>query len=84
MHFEIHRLQDEFKITFVYLTHDQGEAIVTSDRIVIMNQGRIERVSTPVELCARPRTRFAAGFNGKTNLIDVRNVGDNVVFAGGA
>ncbi len=84
MHFEIHRLHDEFKITFIYFTHDQGEALVTSDRIVVMNQGRIGQVSTPVELYARPRTRFVAGFIGKTNLIDVRNVGDNVVFAGGA
>lgn len=84
MRFEIRRLHDEFRITSVYVTHDQGEAMVTSDRIVVMNRGRIEQVSTPVDLYAHPRTRFVAGFIGKTNLIDVRKLGETVVFAGGS
>jgi iron(III) transport system ATP-binding protein len=84
MRFEIRRLHDEFKITSVYVTHDQSEAMVTSDRIVVMNQGRIEQASTPVELYARPKTRFVASFIGKTNLIDARSVDGRVVFDGGA
>jgi len=84
MRFEIRRLHDEFKITSVYVTHDQSEAMVTSDRIVVMNQGRIEQVSTPVDLYAHPKTRFVASFIGKTNLIDARSENGNVVFTGGA
>ena len=70
MRFEIRRLHDEFRITTVYVTHDQGEAMVTSDRIVVMNAGRIEQVDDPVSLYTRPRTRFVAGFVGRTNFID--------------
>ena len=70
MRFEIRRLHDEFRITTVYVTHDQGEAMVTSDRIVVMNAGRIEQVDDPLTLYTRPRTRFVAGFVGRTNLLD--------------
>ena len=70
MRFEIRRLHDEFRITTVYVTHDQAEAMVTSDRIVVMNAGRIEQVDDPVSLYTRPRTRFVAGFVGRTNFLD--------------
>ena len=70
MRFEIRRLHDEFRITTVYVTHDQSEAMVTSDRIVVMNAGRIEQVDDPLSLYTRPRTRFVAGFVGRTNLLD--------------
>ena len=70
MRFEIRRLHDEFRITTVYVTHDQGEAMVTSDRIVVMNAGRIEQVDDPLSLYTRPRTRFVASFVGRTNLLD--------------
>jgi iron(III) transport system ATP-binding protein len=70
MRSEIRRLHDAFRITTVYVTHDQSEAMVTSDRIVVMNQGRIEQVDDPVALYHRPRTRFVAGFIGRTNFLD--------------
>jgi ABC-type Fe3+/spermidine/putrescine transport system ATPase subunit len=82
MRFEIRRLHDEFRITTVYVTHDQGEAMVTSDRIVVMNAGRIEQVDDPLSLYTRPRTRFVAGFVGRTNLLDGR-LGGGVIRAAG-
>src|SRR5207245_3551439 len=57
MRFEIRRLHDEFKITTVYVTHDQSEAMVTSDRIVVMNKGRIEQIDAPHVLYGRPKSR---------------------------
>ncbi len=76
MRSEIRRLHDEFRITTVYVTHDQAEAMVTSDRIVVMNGGAIEQVADPVTLYQRPATRFVAGFIGRTNLLDgVRDAG---------
>jgi ABC-type Fe3+/spermidine/putrescine transport system ATPase subunit len=82
MRSEIRRLHDAFQITTVYVTHDQAEALVTSDRIVVMNQGRIEQVDDPVSIYTRPRTRFVAGFIGRTNLLDGRREGDRYVFPG--
>jgi iron(III) transport system ATP-binding protein len=82
MRSEIRRLHDAFKITTVYVTHDQSEAMVTSDRIVVMNRGRIEQVDDPVSLYRRPRTRFVAGFIGRTNLLDGKREGDRIVFSG--
>jgi len=55
--------------TFIYVTHDQEEALSMSDRVVIMQDGRIEQLGTPNELYERPRTRFAAGFLGKSNFL---------------
>ena len=69
MRFEIRRLHDAFRITTVYVTHDQSEAMATSDRIAVMNAGRIEQVDAPHLLYTRPRTRFVAGFIGRTNLV---------------
>jgi ABC-type Fe3+/spermidine/putrescine transport system ATPase subunit len=80
MRYEIRRLHDEFHITTVYVTHDQAEAMVTSDRIAVMNQGRIEQVDGPRALYARPRTRFVAGFIGRTNFLDGDVRGGEVVF----
>ncbi len=82
MRSEIRRLHDAFRITTVYVTHDQAEAMVTSDRIVVMNRGRIEQVDDPVTLYNRPRTRFVAGFIGRTNFLDGRVEGDRIVFPG--
>src|SRR5258705_7500780 len=70
MRYEIRRLHDEFRITTVYVTHDQSEAMVTSDRIAVMNQGRIEQIDAPHMLYTRPRTRFVAGFIGRSNFLD--------------
>jgi iron(III) transport system ATP-binding protein len=80
MRFEIRRLHDAFRITTVYVTHDQAEAMATSDRIAVMNAGRIEQVDAPHRLYTRPRTRFVAGFIGRTNLIEARLADGEIVF----
>ena len=82
MRSEIRRLHDEFKITTVYVTHDQAEAMVTSDRIVVMNHGRIEQVDDPVSLYNRPKSRFVAGFIGRTNFLEGRVDGGTIAFPG--
>ena len=80
MRFEIRRLHDEFRVTTVYVTHDQGEAMVTSDRIAVMNQGRIEQVDAPHALYNKPKTRFVAGFIGRTNFIEGTANGADIAF----
>ena len=82
MRFEIRRLHDEFRITTVYVTHDQAEAMVTSDRIAVMNKGRVEQVDAPYEIYRRPKTRFVAAFIGRTNILEGRNDGKLVHFDG--
>jgi ABC-type Fe3+/spermidine/putrescine transport system ATPase subunit len=72
------RIQRQIQTTFVFVTHDQDEAITMSDRIVVMNHGRIEQLGTPKELYFRPRTRFVAGFFGDNNLIAGRLNGGTV------
>ena len=69
MRFEIRRLHEEMRITSVYVTHDQSEAMVTSDRIAVMNLGRIEQIGTPEEVYEHPRTQFVASFIGRTNCL---------------
>jgi spermidine/putrescine transport system ATP-binding protein len=64
------QIQRRIRTTFVFVTHDQDEAIAMSDRIAVMNQGRIEQQGTPKELYYKPRTRFVAGFFGDNNLIE--------------
>jgi spermidine/putrescine transport system ATP-binding protein len=68
-HFELKRVQYEVGITFVYVTHDQEEALTMSDRIAVMRGGRVEQLGTPEELYERPRTRFVADFIGTSNLL---------------
>jgi iron(III) transport system ATP-binding protein len=80
MRYEIRRLHDDTRITTVYVTHDQAEAMVTSDRIAVMNAGRVEQIDDPISLYARPRTRFVAGFIGRTNFVDGAVQGDRVEF----
>jgi iron(III) transport system ATP-binding protein len=82
MRFEIRRLHDEFRVTTVYVTHDQAEAMVTSDRIAVMNHGRIEQVDDPRALYNKPTTRFVAGFIGRTNFIEGTCDGHQVLFDG--
>ena len=69
---ELKRIQKEVGITFVYVTHDQEEALALSDRIAVMQAGRVEQLGTPEELYDRPATRFVAGFIGTTNLLTGR------------
>ncbi len=82
MRFEIRRLHDEFHVTTVYVTHDQAEAMVTSDRIAVMNHGRIEQVDSPRALYNQPKTRFVAGFIGRTNFIEGSSDGHQIAFDG--
>ena len=82
MRVEIKRLHRMFEMTTIYVTHDQSEAMTTSDRIVVMNGGRIEQVDDPVSLYRTPKTRFVASFIGKTNFVDVGIVGKSLSFAG--
>jgi putative spermidine/putrescine transport system ATP-binding protein len=67
---ELLRVQREIGITFVYVTHDQEEALTMSDRIAVLNQGSIEQIGAPVEVYEQPRTDFVAGFIGVSNLIE--------------
>ena len=66
---ELKRLQRQLGITFVFVTHDQHEALSMSDRIGVFNLGRLEQVATPAELYSRPRTRFVAEFVGSANVL---------------
>ena len=70
MQVELKALQREVGITFVFVTHDQEEALTMSDRIAVFNQGRIEQVGTPAEIYERPATAFVASFVGTSNLLD--------------
>jgi len=69
MQLELHQIQHDVGITFIYVTHDQEEALTMSDRIAVFNQGRIEQVGAPADVYERPATRFVAGFVGTSNLI---------------
>ncbi len=70
MQSELKAIQADVGITFVYVTHDQDEALTMSNRIAVFNQGRIEQVSPPVELYEQPATEFVAGFVGVSNLLE--------------
>jgi spermidine/putrescine transport system ATP-binding protein len=78
---ELKRIQGEVGITFVYVTHDQEEALTMSDRIAVMNRGVIEQMDHPEEIYERPRTTFVAGFIGVSNLMpgEVVSTGSGVV-----
>ena len=85
MRFEIRRLHDEYRITTVYVTHDQAEAMVIADHIAVMNQGRIEQVGTPEDIYEHPQTEFVARFIGQTNLLLGTSADkQSVEWAGGA
>ena len=70
MQTELKRIQQEVGITFVYVTHDQDEALTMSDRLAVLNGGKIEQIGTPIDVYERPATEFVAGFIGISNLID--------------
>ncbi|WP_039055958.1 ABC transporter ATP-binding protein [Enterobacter sp. Bisph1] len=85
MQFELKKLQQDLGITFIFVTHDQGEALSMSDRVAVFNNGRIEQIDTPRDLYLRPRTPFVAGFVGTANVFDAplaqRLCGMNGVFS---
>jgi spermidine/putrescine ABC transporter ATP-binding subunit len=68
---EIRRIQSELKITTLFVTHDQGEALNMSDRVAVMHDGRIAQIDSPETLYERPNSRYVANFVGRTNLLDV-------------
>ena len=70
MQMELSNIQTELGITFIYVTHDQDEALTMSDRIAVFNEGRIEQVATPAELYEHPATEFVAGFVGTSNVLE--------------
>jgi putative spermidine/putrescine transport system ATP-binding protein len=70
MQIELKRIQQEVGLTFVYVTHDQEEALTMSDRLAVFNQGRIEQVGAPAEVYERPATEFVAGFVGVSNVLE--------------
>ncbi len=70
MQTELKRIQQEVGITFVYVTHDQDEALSMSDRLAVFNRGRIEQVGTPAEVYEHPVNEFVAGFVGVSNVIE--------------
>ena len=69
MQFELKSLQRQFEITFVYVTHDQQEAMSMSDRIAIFNEGKIEQIDTPINIYNKPKSAFVADFIGTTSII---------------
>jgi spermidine/putrescine transport system ATP-binding protein len=75
MQLELKRIQQEVGITFIYVTHDQEEAMTMSDRIAVMNHGHYEQLGDPEALYERPKTRFVAGFLGVSNLLPATQTG---------
>ena len=73
---EIRRIQQEYKLTAIYVTHDQAEALAMSDRIVVLNAGRVEQIDTPEQLYAAPRTSFVADFIGDANVFQAKVLGE--------
>lgn len=84
MQIELKRLQMETGITFVFVTHDQEEALTMSDRIAVMSAGHIQQVGSPREIYTRPANRFVASFIGETNFLTGQSDGSRVVLGNGA
>jgi putative spermidine/putrescine transport system ATP-binding protein len=70
MQIELKEIQQEVRLTFVYVTHDQEEALTMSDRLAVFNQGKVEQVGSPAEVYERPATAFVAGFIGVSNVLE--------------
>jgi spermidine/putrescine transport system ATP-binding protein len=79
MQVELKKIQRQVGITFVYVTHDQEEALTMSDTIVVMNKGNIQQVGSPIDIYNEPKNAFVADFIGESNIIDGIMVADNVV-----
>src|SRR5262249_40530591 len=76
MQIELKVLQRKVRLTFIFVTHDQEEALKLSDRIVVLNQGHLEQVGCPEEIYERPSTRFVADFMGMENIFALASVED--------
>ena len=70
MQLELKRIQKQVGTTFIYVTHDQGEALTMSDTIAVMNNGRVEQIGSPKDIYDKPKTQFVANFIGETNFLD--------------
>ena len=79
MQYELIRLKNELGITFIYVTHDQEEALTMSDTIVVMNQGYIQQIGTPEDIYNEPENAFVADFIGDSNIISATMIEDKVV-----
>ena len=75
MQIELKRIQQQVGITFVYVTHDQEEALTMSDTVVVMNEGRIQQIGTPQDIYNEPKNAFVADFIGESNIIDGIKIG---------
>lgn len=83
MQIELKRIQQQLKITFLYVTHDQEEALTMSDRVVVMRNGQIQQIGTPIDIYNEPVNAFVADFIGESNIVDGRMPQDYLVeFAG--
>ena len=80
MQLELKRLQKKLNITFIYVTHDQEEALTMSDRIAVMHDGVIDQLATPTEIYEKPKTKFVATFIGETNIYDgcITSISDGI------
>ena len=74
MQYELIRLKNELGITFIYVTHDQEEALTMSDTIVVMNQGYIQQIGTPEDIYNEPKNAFVADFIGDSNILSATMV----------
>ena len=79
MQYELKQMQKDLGITFIYVTHDQEEALTMSDTIVVMNEGRILQIGTPEDIYNEPRTRFVANFIGESNIFEGTMIKDYLV-----
>lgn len=76
---ELKQIQQQVGITFIYVTHDQEEALTMSDTVVVMNKGEIQQIGTPIDIYNEPKNAFVADFIGESNIIDGVMVADNIV-----
>ena len=82
MKIELKVLQKEIGTTFIYITHDQSEALVMSDSVAVMNEGHFEQIDTPKNLYKNPKTSFVAGFVGESNEFSVTDYRDGILVTG--
>lgn len=83
MQIELKKIQKEVGITFIYVTHDQEEALTMSDKIVVMNNGEIQQIGTPIDIYNEPENRFVADFIGESNIFDGVMIDDYRIFFDG-
>lgn len=83
MQVELKKIQKEVGITFIYVTHDQEEALTMSDKVVVMNNGEIQQIGTPIDIYNEPENRFVANFIGESNILEGTMIEDYRVFFAG-